>query len=83
MLLCVLTTATAAAFAGGALRLDGAVVGNGGTSHASGAGHELAGSIAQPLAGASGAGALRLDAGFWAPAARALSATLFRDGFED
>lgn len=61
--------AAGVAWAGEAVTLDGAVIASGGTTSSSGGDITLDGTIAQPVAGPSGAGALQLDAGFWTPAA--------------
>ena len=63
--------------------LSGRLIANGGSS-ASGAGETtLAGSIGEPVAGRISAGDVRIDGGFWQPAAMARPASIFNDGFED
>jgi hypothetical protein len=54
----------------------------GGGVHASSACFELAGTIAQPVAGVSGGGGFALASGFWAMQ-RGNGDALFRDGFEE
>lgn len=62
--------------------LERSVVGSGGTTAASGGGYTLRGTIAQPVAGYSSAGAAghQLQAGFILAAPRADA--LFQNGFE-
>lgn len=66
-----------------ATTLQGRVIANGGTTQSQGGDYTLAGTIAEPVAGASGNGTLQLDSGFWQPALAPLPEVLFSDGFED
>jgi len=72
--------ALASAQSGGAYRIDGAVIADGGATLGGGAFH-LSGTVGQPATQVLAGSTLRLHDGFWSPAAPA-SDVIFASGFD-